>query len=275
MRQKIKTKGDIFKDMKYQDKVQPESGNILFIILVAIALFGALSFAVSNMMRSGNAEAITEQKASILADEILAYARDIRQTVQNLRISNQCENEDISFENSTVSGYEHSPVARDECKVFHPDGGGLSYIQPTEEWLEPSNSGNLYYGEMFFTSGSCVYNIGTDNLSSPSSCNDVSNSAELTLMVLYVNETVCRALAEKTQTITPGDDIPTDDIAPWNLGDPKFTGTYVLPKQIYNNGGTDSSESLKGKPNGCFTTDDATNNVPSGTRVFYQVLLAR
>ena len=56
---------------------KPESGNVLFIILIAVALFGALNFVVGNMLRGGNPQAISEQKASILADEILAQARDI------------------------------------------------------------------------------------------------------------------------------------------------------------------------------------------------------
>jgi len=120
--------------------INPQSGNVLFYILIAVVLFGALGFAVSGMMRGGSGGGIGKEKASLYAAEILTYAKQIDDTVKNMQILNDCADEEISFENSTVSGYEHSPVARDECKAFHPDGGGMTY-RAEAEWFDDSYAG--------------------------------------------------------------------------------------------------------------------------------------
>lgn len=258
MRQKIKTKGDIFKDMKCQDKVRAESGNILFIILVAIALFGALSFAVSNMMRSGNAEAITEQKASILADEILAHARDIRQTVQTLKISNGCEDTEISFENATVSGYEHSPVTRDACKVYHPDGGGLNYIEPVYEWLAPVSPTPVFHGEWYF-GPVCASDIGQSG-----GCDDTMK--DVVLFLPYINEQLCLTLNDKMGIDNPAGAPPTEAANGWTTSNIKFDGDFSA-------GGTQLQQN--GNRAGCFEGNSAASTPPSGTYHFYQVMIVR
>lgn len=255
-------------------KSKTESGNVLFIILVAIALFAALSFAISNMMRSGNAEAISEQRASILADEILAYARDIRQTVQNLRISNGCEPEDISFENSVVAGYTHSPVADDKCKVFHPSGGGLSYIKPVEDWLDGINTSHPVYGIHYFTGHSCVNDVGE---SEPGiECrNATPQYAELILYIPFVNQALCQQLAKKTGVLRPNENIPIEYVLTWPSSNPKFVGVYNSANVLGNYDGADNSETLHGRLNGCFEASGSPGAPPSGTYHFYQVLIPR
>lgn len=240
-------------------KDKAESGNVLFIILIAIALFGALSFAVSNMMRSGNAEAISEQRASILADEILAYARDIRQTVQNLRISNGCEDEDISFENSIITGYEHtSPVARDECKIFHPDGGGLSYIAPIEDWLVTLSPVPVFRGEWYF-GPVCAEDIGQAG-----ACSEATK--DVVMFLPYINKQLCITLNDKLGVDNPSGDPPVEASNGWTASNFKFTGDFSV-------GGTQLQQA--GNRAGCFEGFNASSIPPSDTYHFYQVLLVR
>ena len=224
---------------------KPESGNVLFIILIAVALFGALNFVVGNMLRGGNPQAISEQKASILADEILAQARDIRQTVQNLRISNGCGDDDISFENPITAGYEHSPVADDECKVFHPDGGGLNYIAPPEEWLETSQSGNTGYAEVRFVGKPAVLDIG-------------SGEKELIMFVNFVKQPICLAINDKSGIIN------TSGAPPVDVG---AVDTTTLFQGSYLSGSGLNASEISGKLYGCVSS--GTNNF------FYQVLIVR
>ena len=61
------------------------------------------------------------------ASEILQYGSLLENTITRLRIINGCSDTDISFVNDVVTGYDHTPEADDECKVFHPDGGGLTW----------------------------------------------------------------------------------------------------------------------------------------------------
>lgn len=262
MRQKIKTKGDIFKDMKCQDKVRAESGNILFIILVAIALFGALSFAVSNMMRSGNAEAITEQKASILADEMLNYARTLRQTVQNLKISNGCDDTDISFERSPYDGSDPYYVnpnngSNFECFIFHPSGGALTPMTPPIDAAAPSNgiNGNSNYsvGVYFFDIRRHVRDIGQDGPLDSGEGNDV-------LLRAQVIEQVCKAINLK---MTGDETIPVDN---WPHSAPARDLTSTGPQTWLS-----CSGDCDGKQNLCFLQ----TGLPDEVHQFYSVLIPR
>ena len=117
---------------------QNERGSVLILILVGVALFGALSVTVSGIMRAGNPEVIAEQRGAILADEVLAYARQIRQAVQSVRITGGCADEDISFENIRLAGYANG--SNTECQIFNENGGGITYQKlatdiSDDDWL--------------------------------------------------------------------------------------------------------------------------------------------
>jgi hypothetical protein len=61
-----------------------QSGNVLFLILIAVALFAALSYAVSNSNRgSGD---VSAQKAAILAASVIQYADSIYGGISRLRL---------------------------------------------------------------------------------------------------------------------------------------------------------------------------------------------
>lgn len=180
-----------------------EAGNVLFLILVGVMLFGALSFTVAQMLRTGDAEGVGERKASVLADEILAVAHQYRQAVQALRISNGCEDEDISFENSTIGGYTHTPVASDDCKLFHTDGGGLSYIAPSTEYGDGS--------DWVFNGANIVDNIGT-------------TAPDLIAILPNINLTVCNSINDKMGITALGNDATIDFS--------KFTDTYTSTQTI-------------------------------------------
>lgn len=106
-----------------------QSGNVFIIILVGIALFAALSVVVSRSMRTESASKMTEREAALVASEILDYGQVLARAVDRVRRKG-CSENDISFANDIVSGYEHTPVVADKCKVFHPDGGGARWQDP-------------------------------------------------------------------------------------------------------------------------------------------------
>ncbi len=191
------------------DKKNNEYGSVLFFILIGVVLFAALSYTVAQMMRGGNAEVISEQKAELYAEEIIDYARQVRLAIQNMRISNGCSDEEISFENDVVVGYEHTPAVRDACKVFHPDGGGMNWNSATSSF----NTGSIEY-----VGHTALKGIGTDN------CTDTSCS-ELYMFVRFSgiqNAKICEALNTK---------LGHTDITPYPLttyvfGNPRFIGAY-------------------------------------------------
>ena len=246
-----------------------ENGNILILILVAVILFGALSYTVASMLRSGNAELIGEQQASILADDILNYARQVRQAVQAIRISNGCEDEDISFENSTVSGYEHTPVADDACKVFHTDGGGLSYLEPNADFLDPSFSAEPRYGEWYIPTTGCVIGVGTGQSAANGDCSNAASEVELTLFLPYIKRVICDSINEKVGgAVTPGGDPEQERNSTFGGAHPPFIGTFDFASGI-------DQLQFVGLTSGCYEGFSNTSRPPEDSYTFYLVLRVR
>lgn len=107
--------------------MRQQQGNVLFIILIAVVLFAALSYAVTRSSRgSGNSD-IEQRKLD--ATSILNYTTSIANAVTRLRLINQCSELEISFENPLVADYvnANSPTDR-SCHVFDQNGGGISPV---------------------------------------------------------------------------------------------------------------------------------------------------
>lgn len=149
---------------------EDSKGNVLFLILIAVALFAALSYAVTKST-SGGGNANTE-KLSLKVSEILQYSTGLKTAIQRMRLTNNCSDEEISSHGSFWghNKYRHTPEVRDECKIFHPDGGGVSYQAPSESWLDLSMSVNenqktwALSAEMVDDVGLDTAGVGTDLL---------------------------------------------------------------------------------------------------------------
>ncbi|HBR68150.1 MAG TPA: hypothetical protein DEA55_02115 [Rhodospirillaceae bacterium] len=241
-----------------------QKGSALFIILIAVALFAALGYAVSNMMRGGSTN-IGEETAALRADEIIEYGRKMREAVQNIRISNNCTVTQISFENATVAGYTNAGAPGDDtCNVFEQAGGGLTYIVPETRWLDSSFSGNASYGQMLFNGTVCVDTLPDGDYTTCLS--DATDNEELTFFVPFVQQDVCLAINEKLGITNPSGDAPEDVDCSWGG---KFTGSYADGGAIGN-----AVNELDGKLTGCYKQDAACLAMP-GSYHYYQVLVVR
>lgn len=126
-----------------------EDGNVLFMILIAVVLFAALSYAVSQTTRGGGIDP-SDEKAELLAAEILNYVTALQTAIMRLQVSNGCDDTEISFENSFLSGYTNPNAPDDKsCHVFDPAGAGLSWR------AQPKGANNYYNGSV-----SCKYEDG-------------------------------------------------------------------------------------------------------------------
>ncbi|MBX2834717.1 MAG: hypothetical protein KTR28_07070 [Micavibrio sp.] len=217
--------------------INSQRGSAIFMILIAIALFAALSFAVGNMMRGGNSDMLTEERAALTANGILDYAALLKRTIQDLRISNACEDTDISFANTTVAGFTNG--ANVSCQVFHSSGGAAKYTAPA------ADAGTAT--EWTFTGHHSIHQVG-----------GTPNASDLLMILPNVNDAVCSQINQKlgrAQSITGS--------GTTSVSSAKFTGTYTSGPHI----GNDPPFEMNGFMSACFTL--------GGVNYFYSVLIAR
>jgi hypothetical protein len=104
-----------------------ERGNVLFLILIAVALFAALSYAVTSSSRSGGNDA-NEETNLVNSSTITQYPASLRTAMIRMQVSDAIDidqmefNEPADFANCLTVG-----VVGDHC-VFHPDGGGATWV---------------------------------------------------------------------------------------------------------------------------------------------------
>jgi hypothetical protein len=164
---------------------QKQSGNILFLILIAVALFAALSYAVTGSSRTGT-DSISKDKAKILAAEIIQYATQVEQGVSRLRVINNVPEYGMDF---AAAGYSGNPsntgCTSNNCKVFHSDGAAVpKKLIPDGAWnMQDNTMLNTWKGKMWYQVMQ-IQNVGSD-------------LPELVMQFPGLNEDTCRALNER------------------------------------------------------------------------------
>ena len=105
--------------------LKKQSGNVLFIILIAVALFAALSFAFFDGTRGGKNFA-NEETAKLAAQEILSLMKDREQAFQALML-NGCSASQIDMGDLAVgtSGNAAAPTGDDTCTLDGANGGAI------------------------------------------------------------------------------------------------------------------------------------------------------
>lgn len=87
-----------------------QKGNVLFLILIAVALFAALSFAISNTTRGpGTNDRWEAHKSNAAA--MIQYASSIRSAIQRMQMINQVPTNRIDFYNTNAILENGSPGA--------------------------------------------------------------------------------------------------------------------------------------------------------------------
>ncbi len=231
------------------DARRGERGNVFLMVVIGIVLFAALMFTLSR----GFDEAptgISEKKAKVEAAAILAETQRVDRAIGRLR-RRGCSENDISFYNADVtalSGYKHTPEVSDSCKVFHGDGGGISY-QPLADAWSSSQSDWLFAGT--------VQVLGSGEDCTADSC------ADLVMLILDLPDTLCATINKQLGVNTPSGtpfDEPNIDTGTKYTGSFSYAGTSRVG---------DDAAGLDGISAACF------NETASGENYFYYVLLAR
>lgn len=231
-----------------------QSGNVLWFILLAVALLGFLTLVVSrigsSVEQSGNVE-MTRIKASAL----MRYMASIETSVSKMLAQGISEN-DLDFA-AINAGHNNPNCTQTQCEVFHVEGGGMSFRKPSEILGDTSITDNWVV-----SSGNRIYNIG---------CNDnTEECTDLLLLMPHVPKSVCLQINAIAHITNPSGDAPRQNEIYQGTG---FDGTYTPLSGSYIGGTNAVNESpqVAGKPAGCVYEFGGGQN----TYYAYKVLLAR
>lgn len=218
-----------------------ESGNVFLIILVAVVLFAALAFTISRGFRSSTTTTMSDREIALAATDIITYAQQVSRGVDRLRRKGVSEN-DISFDQSDVSGYTHSSPQPDSNKVFNPSGAGVTWKSPQAG----ANDGSSWV----FTGATCIGDMGTGATGCDS---DTDSNEELIAVLPNVIDDLCTEINDRLSISS----IPADTGG--GASSTKFTGSFADGTEIILAGGPYNEA--------CFSR--------GGNNYFYSVLLVR
>lgn len=157
-----------------------ESGNVLFIILICVALFAALGFAIGsgrdNLSRAGDTE-----ETRLTATNIVQYGNTLSSGMQKLiRIAGaedtNANSRGIIFAASGANASYGVVGSQPATEIFHSNGGGLIYTAPPPGTCVTSTCAYEFSGQYKITG------VGTATL------------AEVALVLEDVQEEVCKLL---------------------------------------------------------------------------------
>lgn len=196
---------------KKTDNKKKESGNVLFLILIAVALFAALSIVITETTRSGSgASNISKEKDSLQNARVQNFLTAVNVGLGKLSFV-PCSTVDFSEPGSFGGGDK-------TCYLFHPEGAAVPYqdvdLQDNDcqgsdvTWTSLSIgqgcSGIIYAGthganRLYTTGFDTSFDIyGPDVATGANSLSDgLSNTATLVSSGLYPAANTCRALGAK------------------------------------------------------------------------------
>lgn len=220
-----------------------QNGSALFMILMAVALFAALSFVVSQQNDSG--QALSSEKVKLLASDVIDMGSKMSDTVAHMRL-NKIDLKKISFENQVMTGYTNPACTVDDCKVFAYAGGGRDWEKPTPDVSRGADWG--YTGDI------AIQNIGTSD-------------ADLVAILPNLSITLCNQL-NKMVGINSTPPLFTGVAAA------QFIGTFNATPIMLSN------TVIDGKESGCIELRTPSGTAFSGINAtpiyaYYQVLSAR
>jgi hypothetical protein len=124
--------------LRYGPKQQ--RGNALFIVLLGVVLFGALSFSLMRQESGGSATSqLTDDQAELYATQFINHTISVKQAIA-LMLDTGSTIGDIDFVRPGEAGYDTSPHIH---KVYHPGGAGITPFRETgEHYAESDNVNN-------------------------------------------------------------------------------------------------------------------------------------
>ena len=210
------------------------SGNAMIYVLVAIALFGILTATLSSQNNQSDGQDIDDEMVALYANEILEYSAAAKQVVDQMIMTGSTI-DDLDFVNPTSAAFDTPPHIH---KVFHPQGGGLNYIE---------RHGDLNIAATW--EAAKTRNVEWTN----------SGASDVLLTLYRVNSEICRVINEK---------ITGDTVIPalsGNVLTQYFDDAHSTPLDL----NTTECPDCEGYPTLCVARSDLQYNA------YYTILAAR
>ncbi len=187
--------------------MQRQSGNVLFLILIAVALFAALSYAVTSSTRNGSTS-ISKDKVRANASQIIQFGAAMRSAIMRVKISSGCTDYTLDFTSAifqTTSNVDlnlanSNAPATLICHIFDAKGGAVVPTIPVANSLAPTLT-NTKSGHVRILVGQ-IKGIGTDAASGTESANDLLYNQP------FLTRETCLAINDILKVTNPGGEPP-------------------------------------------------------------------
>lgn len=111
-----------------------QAGNALIYVLIAIALFAALSMTLGRQTDTSESSSLSDDKAALYATQLISYAAQAKSAVDQMLFSGASIDQ-LDFARPGSATYDAGATTDKIKRVYHPDGGGLSAGTLSEEVL--------------------------------------------------------------------------------------------------------------------------------------------
>jgi hypothetical protein len=231
-----------------------EKGNVLFLILIAVALFAALSYAVTQSTRSGSGTADKEQ--SMLSGATMTQYPTALRTSMIRMVLGGTDVSNIVFD--SPAGF--SGMSDVTLNLFHPTGGGAVFQRAPADVMA-----NNSQGSWFFNANWDVPLIGVDG----------SGGNDIIAFLPGIAAGVCQNVNSEFAISTSGCANVTNGVPEL---DASTTDTNIRNNFVEGDAFPTADEedltsvgctAFEGQPSGCFYDTD------NSEYVFYSVLLER
>lgn len=224
-----------------------EAGNVFLFILIGVVLFAAISFTMSRGFRSEGTSKMSEQRAGLVATQLLDFSQKLVRGVDKMR-RNGCSESDIRFTGHPTWGTDTTTVP-EKCKIGSPEGAGIPKITYENDWFADGSPSNTLSASMR------AQNVGT-------------NSAELIYWFRGITRELCLAINTKLGISNPGG-VPPRDTTSNAFDGVGFTGSFGGASNIID------APELIGKHSGCFVSNIAAGGATHDQYYFVTIIIAR
>lgn len=208
---------------RQRDDKKGERGNALIYVLIAIALFGALSFTLSRQTDTSEAGGLSDEIAELRATQLISYSAQVKSAIDQMLFTGASSIDELDFTVPTDASFDSGTLIH---KVYHPQGGGITPGTLPEDAVA-----------QVITDPVAGWYMGRFNSIEWTA----SASSEVLLTAFQIDEKVCGLVNEK---ITGSTTIPSATVALRNL---------LIEDSLH--GGTNQDITTKTSPN-CADCDE-------------------